>query len=77
MWKSKTFFKGIERARRPSIYHVCGYSTQNLNQSHIGIVNAFNEATPGHIHLHSFVEVVKTDIWQAGGAPFEFSTIFT
>ncbi|HUU40032.1 MAG TPA: dihydroxy-acid dehydratase [Desulfatiglandales bacterium] len=73
----KYFFKGIEGARRRSIYHACGYSTQDLNRPHIGIVNAFNEAAPGHIHLRPFAEAVKSGIWQAGGAPFEFNTIST
>jgi len=74
---NKTFFKGIEGARRRSIYHACGYSTYDLNRPHIGIVNAFNEAAPGHTHLRSFAEAVKSGIWQAGGAPFEFNTIST
>jgi len=73
----KVFFKGIEGARRRSIYHACGYSTQDLNRPHIGVVNAFNEAAPGHTHLRSFAEAVKSGIWQAGGAPFEFNTIST
>lgn len=73
----KDFFTGIEGARRRSIYHACGYSTQDLNRPHIGIVNAFNEAAPGHIHLRPFAEAVKSGIWQAGGAPFEFNTIST
>ena len=73
----KDFFTGIEGARRRSIYHACGYSTQDLNRPHIGIVNAFNEAAPGHTHLRSLAEAVKSGIWQAGGAPFEFNTIST
>jgi len=73
----KDFFAGIEGARRRSIYHACGYSTQDLNRPHIGIVNAFNEAAPGHTHLRSFAEAVKSGIWQAGGVPFEFNTIST
>jgi len=74
---NKTFFKGIEGARRRSVYHACGYSTQDLNRPHIGIVNAFNEAAPGHTHLRPFAEAVKSGIWQAGGVPFEFNTIST
>lgn len=71
------FFKGIEGARRRSIYHACGYSTKDLERPHIGIVNAFNEAAPGHTHLRSLAEAVKSGIWQAGGVPFEFNTIST
>jgi len=73
---NKTFFKGIE-ARQRAIYHACGYSTYDLNRPHIGIVNAFNEATPGHTHLRSLAEAAKSGIWQAGGIPFEFNTIST
>ena len=75
--KNNVFFKGIEGARRRSIYHACGYGTHDLNRPHIGIVNAFNEAAPGHTHLRSFAEAVKSGIWQAGGVPFEFNTIST
>jgi len=77
MWKSKAFFEGIEGARRRSLYHACGYSTYDLNRPHIGIVNAFNEAAPGHTHLRPLAEAVKSGIWQAGGVPFEFNTIST
>ena len=66
---NKVFFIRNRRTRRRSIYHACGYSTQDLNRPHIGIVNAFNEATPGHIHLRSLAEAVKSGVWQAGGAP--------
>lgn len=77
MWPSRPFFQGIEGARRRSIYHACGYGDADLDRPHIGIVNAFNEATPGHTHLRILAEAAKAGVWQAGGAPFEFGTIST
>ena len=77
MWPSRPFFRGLEGARRRSIYHACGYGDVDLDRPHIGIVNAFNEATPGHTHLRPLAEAVKAGVWQAGGAPFEFGTIST
>ncbi|MDI6870985.1 MAG: dihydroxy-acid dehydratase [Bacillota bacterium] len=77
MWGSKTFFEGLEGARRRAIYHACGYGDHDLLRPHIGIVNAFNEAAPGHAHLRPLAEAVKAGVWQAGGVPFEFGTIST
>jgi dihydroxy-acid dehydratase len=77
MWNSQAFFSGLEGARRRAIYHACGYGDHDLSRPHIGIVNAFNEAAPGHVHLRSLAEAVKAGVWQAGGVPFEFGTIST
>lgn len=77
MWGSRGFFAGLDGARRRSIYHACGYGSAELEGPHIGVVNAFNEAAPGHAHLRGLAEAVKAGIWQAGGVPFEFGTIST
>ena len=77
MWNSRRFFKGIQGARRRSIYYACGYGREDLEGPHIGIVNAFNEAAPGHVHVRSLAEAVKSGVWAAGGVPFEFNCIST
>ena len=70
-------FEGVEGARRRSLYHACGYDREDLKGPHIGIVNAFNEAAPGHVHVRSLAEAVKAGVWRAGGVPFEFNSIST
>ena len=77
MWKGKTLFRGIEGARRRALYYTGGIDDDDLDRPHIGVVNTFNEAAPGHAHMHTIAEAVKSGIWQAGGTPFEFGTIST
>jgi len=75
--KSTQYFFGPDGARRRSLYHACGYSNEDLRGPHIGIVNAFNEAAPGHSHVRQIADAVKAGVWQAGGVPFEFNTLST
>lgn len=77
MWESKKLFEGIEGARRRAIYKANGYTDEDLRRPHIGVVNTWNEAAPGHFHLRNIAESVKAGVWQAGGTPFEFGTIST
>ncbi len=75
MWKGKQLFAGLEGARRRAIYKASGFDDVDLARPHIGVVNTFNEAAPGHFHIRQIAEAVKGGIWQAGGTPFEFGTI--
>lgn len=78
MWKApKKEFEGIEGVFRRALYKGCGYTDEEMRRPHIGVVNTWNEAAPGHIHLRQVAESVKAGIWQAGGTPFEFGTIST
>jgi len=77
MWKGKSLFEGIEGARRRAIYKANGYTDEDLKRPHIGVVNTWNEAAPGHFHMRQIAEAVKGGVWQAGGTPFEFGTIST
>ncbi len=77
MWEGKKLFEGIEGARRRAIYKANGYTGEDLGNPHIGVVNTWNEAAPGHSHLRRVAESVKAGVWQAGGTPFEFGTIST
>ena len=77
MWEGKKLFEGIEGARRRAIYKANGYTEEDLRKPHIGVVNTWNEAAPGHFHLRGIAESVKVGVWQAGGTPFEFGTIST
>jgi dihydroxy-acid dehydratase len=77
MWKGKHLFEGIEGARRRAIYKANGFTDEDLLRPHIGVVNTYNEAAPGHFHMRQIAEAVKGGVWQAGGTPFEFGTIST
>jgi len=78
MWKApKKEFDGMEGVFRRALYKGCGYTDEDMRRPHIGIVNTWNEAAPGHIHLRQVADSVKAGIWQAGGTPFEFGTIST
>ena len=52
-----------------------GYSNEDLQKPLIGVVNAFNEIIPGHMHLREIAEAVKLGIAAAGGTPIEFPAI--
>jgi dihydroxy-acid dehydratase len=77
MWKGKKPFEGIEGARRRAIYKASGFTNEDLVRPHIGVVNTWNEAAPGHFHMRQIAEAVKGGVWQAGGTPIEFGTIST
>ena len=67
--------KGSTRAAHRSLFNALGIAKQDLAKPLVGVVNAFNELIPGHMHLREIAEAVKTGIWQAGGVPFEFPAI--
>lgn len=75
--KEQKYFSGPGAAHRRSIYKGCGYDDIDLSSPLIGVVNTSNDAALGHVHLDKLAEYVKAGIWQAGGTPFEFSTIST
>ncbi len=75
--REKRYFTGPGAAHRRAIYKGCGYDDIDLSSPLIGVVNTSNDAALGHVHLDTLAEHVKAGIWQAGGTPFEFSTIST
>ena len=77
MEHTNNYFDGPNTAHRRQIYKGAGYFGEDFKRPHIGIANAFSEATPAHRHLRELAEHVKAGIWQAGGVPFEFGVIST
>lgn len=67
--------KGSTRAAHRALFHAMGYTDEDLQKPLIGVVNAFNEIIPGHIHLRQIAEAVKLGIAAAGGTPVEFPAI--
>ena len=66
---------GIERAPHRSLLKAMGYTDEELKRPLIGIVNSQNDIVPGHIHLDTIVNAVKTGVTMAGGTPAEFPAI--
>lgn len=67
--------KGSTRAAHRSLFYAMGYTPEELQKPMIGVVNAFNEIIPGHMHLRDVAEAVKSGISAAGGMAVEFPAI--
>lgn len=73
--KSNIVKKGSTRAAHRSLFYAMGYTPQELEKPMIGIVNAFNEIIPGHMHLRDVAAAVKMGVSAGGGMPVEFPAI--
>lgn len=73
--KSEIVKKGSTRAAHRSLFYAMGYTPKELEKPMIGIVNAFNEIIPGHMHLRDVAEAVKLGVAAGGGMPVEFPAI--
>ena len=73
--RSDVVKKGSTRTAHRTLFHAMGYSDEELQKPLIGVVNAFNEIIPGHMHLREIAEAVKLGIAAAGGTPIEFPAI--
>jgi len=66
---------GVERTPHRSLFKAMGYTNEELNRPLVGVVNAYNELIPGHIHLQTIADAVKKGVYMAGGTPMEFPVI--
>ena len=73
--KSDAIKKGIERAPHRSLLKAIGYTEAEIQRPLVGVVNPGNKIIPGHAHLGTVAEAVKSGIYLAGGTPVEFGTI--
>jgi len=60
---------------RRSIFLAMGRTRDEISRPLVGIVNSQNELVPGHVHLDDIAQAAREGVIQAGGTPFEFSTI--
>ncbi|MCL2010125.1 MAG: dihydroxy-acid dehydratase [Synergistaceae bacterium] len=67
--RSHTVTKGADRAPHRSLFNACGFTAEELNRPLIGIIYAFSEIVPGHIHLDKLAEAAKAGVYMAGGTP--------
>jgi dihydroxy-acid dehydratase len=73
--RSEALKQGIERAPHRSLLRAVGCTDREMDQPFVGIINSFNEAIPGHIHLRQIAAAAAAGVRMAGGTPFECSTI--
>lgn len=67
--------KGYEKAPHRSLFRAMGYTEEELKLPLIGVVNSQSDIVPGHIHLDTIADAVKSGIRMAGGTPIEFPSI--
>lgn len=67
--RSDNVTKGVERAPNRSLFYACGYTDEELSRPLIGVVSAYSEIVPGHIHLDKIAQAVKDGVRMAGGTP--------
>ncbi len=73
--KSDTIKKGLEKAPHRSLMNALGLIPEEMERPFIGVVNAFNEIVPGHLHLREITEAAKAGVRLGGGVPIEFPSI--
>ncbi len=66
---------GLKRAQHRALFYSMGYTRREIEQPIVGVVNSFNQITPGHIHLNNVVEAVARGVSMAGGTPVIFPSI--
>ena len=66
---------GLARAPHRSLLRALGVSDAEMERPFVGVVNAFSEVVPGHLHLRSVVDAVKAGVRAGGGTPMEFGVI--
>ncbi|MGB4047790.1 MAG: dihydroxy-acid dehydratase [Kiritimatiellia bacterium] len=66
---SDQVLKGTERAPHRSLMYALGLTEEEMKRPLIGVVSAFNEIIPGHIHLDKIAEAAKAGVRMAGGTP--------
>lgn len=72
---SDRVLKGDERAPNRSLFYSMGYTDEELKRPLIGVISAYSEIVPGHIHLDKLSQAVKTGVLIGGGTPILIPSI--
>lgn len=67
--QSKNVMEGPERVPHRSLFYAMGYTREELERPLVGVVSAFSEVVPGHMHLDKIAQAVKDGVYAAGGTP--------
>jgi dihydroxy-acid dehydratase len=73
--KSDAMKKGLAKAPQRSLLKALGLTDAEIARPLVGVVSAWSELVPGHLHLKTLSDAVKAGIRSAGGTPFEFTSI--
>jgi len=66
---------GVDRVAHRALFYSLGQDRQCMEKPMIAIVNSWNEIVPGCAPLRNLAGMAREGILEAGGQPFEFSTI--
>ena len=72
---SDSVVRGDACAPQRSLFYALGLTEEELNRPLIGVVSAYSEIVPGHLHLDKITEAVKAGIRMAGGTPIMVPSI--
>jgi dihydroxy-acid dehydratase len=61
--------KGAERAPHRSLFYAAGFTDEEIRKPLIGVVSAYSEIIPGHMHLDKLAQAAKAGVYAAGGTP--------
>lgn len=75
LYRSGRVVNGLTMAGPRAHLRGMGLLNEELAKPFIGVINTFNEMHPGHIHLDTLGQLVKDGVREAGGIPFEMSTL--
>lgn len=67
--KSTKVYEGDERAPNRSLFFACGFTEEEIKNPIVGIVSAYSEIVPGHVHLDKLAQAAKAGVLSAGGTP--------
>lgn len=73
--RSDLIKKGPQRTPHRALLKAMGITDSEMKKPFVAVVNSKSDYIPGHVHLDEICEAVKAGIRNAGGVPFEFSTI--
>jgi len=66
---------GTDRSPHRALMKAAGLTDWELSRPLVGVVNSFNEIIPGHVHLNTIAQAVKSAVYAHGGTPVEFPSI--
>ena len=73
--RSATTTQGRRMAGARALWRANGMTDEQMNKPVIAVVNSFTQMVPGHVHLHTIGQQVKTAIEELGCFAAEFNTI--
>jgi dihydroxy-acid dehydratase len=73
--RSDSVKRGLERAPHRSLLWALGKTTEEMDRPFVGVISSYSEIIPGHTHLRTITDAVKSGVYMAGGTPFECGTI--